>query len=84
MATMTKRRLEIMKSSGPDGVGNGVFSNTDMSAGTTLLVKGIWFTNIDQLNTWLTQQHPSTGQAMIRKIAEVRFSTPPDGSKFAC
>jgi hypothetical protein len=41
MASMTKHRANIMKSLGPEGVGNSVFTTSDMSAGTTLLVKGI-------------------------------------------
>jgi hypothetical protein len=59
MASMTKHRVKIMKSSGPEGVGNGVFTTSDMSAGTTLLVKGIWFTDMDQVNAWLNQQPTS-------------------------
>jgi hypothetical protein len=35
---------------------------------------------MDQLNTWLNQQHPLTGQAMSRQIVEVHFSTPPEGN----
>jgi len=77
---MTKHRVKIMKSSGPEGVGNGVFTTSDMSVGTTLLVKGIWFTDMDQVNALLNQQHPLTGQAMSRNIIEVHFSTPPDGN----
>lgn len=42
MASMTKHRVNIMKSSGPEGVGNGAFTTSDMSAGTTLYVKCIW------------------------------------------
>ena len=80
MASMTKHRVNIMKSSGPEGVGNGAFTTSDMSAGTTLLVKGIWFIDMDQVNTWLNQQHPLTGQAMSRNIVEVHFSTPPRGA----
>ena len=80
MASMTKHRVNIMKSSGPEGVGNGVFTTSDMSVGTTLLVKGIRFTDMDQLNAWLNQQHPLTGQAMSRNIVEVHFSTPPEGN----
>ena len=48
MASMTKRSLKIMKSSGPEGVGNGVFTTSDMSAGTTLLVKAFG------IQTWTT------------------------------
>ena len=41
---------------------------------------GIWFTDMDQLNAWLNQQHPLAGQAMSRNIVEVHFSTPPEGN----
>ena len=80
MVSMTKHRVKIMKSSGPEGVGNGVFTTSDMSAGATLLAKGILLTDKDQLNTWLNQQHPLTGQAMSRNIVEVHFSRPPEGN----
>ena len=33
------------------------------------------------MNAWLQQQHPLTAQAMSRKIVEVHFSAPPEGSK---
>jgi len=79
MASMTKHRVKIMESSGPEGVVNGVFI-TSMSAGTTRLVKGIWLIGMDQLNAWLNQQHPLTGQAMRRNIVEFNFSTPPEGN----
>ena len=80
MASMTKHRVKVTKSSGPEGVGNGAFTTSDMSVGTTLLAKGIWYTDMDQLNAWLNQQHPLTGQAMSRNIVEVHFSTPPEGN----
>ena len=81
MATMSKHQLKIMKSSGPEGSGNGVFAAADLPSGTTLPVKGVWFGNVEQLNTWLSEQHPLTGQAMRRRIVEVHFTQPPDGSK---
>ena len=80
-ATMTKHSLKIMKSTGPEGSGNGLFTESDMSAGTSLLVKGMWFKGTEQLNEWLGQQHPLTAQAMSRKIVEVHFSAPPEGRK---
>ena len=40
MASMTQRKAKHMKSSGPEGVGNGVFTTSVMSVGTTLPVKG--------------------------------------------
>ena len=81
MASMTKNSVKIMKSSGPEGVGNGVFTACDMSAGWDLPVKGVWFTDLDELNTWLKEQHPLTAQAMSRKIIEVHFSVPPEANK---
>ena len=78
MASMTKHRVNIRKV--PEGVGNVVFTTSDMSAGTTLLVKGIWFSHMDQLNTWLNQQHPLTRQAMSKRIVEVHFSRPLEGN----
>ena len=57
-----------------------MFTTSDMSAGTTLLMKGIWFTDMGLLNTWLNHQHPLTGQAMSRNIVEVHFSTPSEGN----
>ena len=65
---------------GPEGVGNCVFTTSDTSTGATLLVKGMWFTDMDQVNAWLNQQHPLTGQAMSRNIVELHFSTPPEGN----
>ena len=81
IASMTKNSVKIMKSSGPEGVGNGVFTACDMSAGWDLPVKGVWFTGLDELNTWLKEQHPLTAQGMSRKIIEVNFSAPPEGNK---
>ena len=40
----------------------------------------MWFTDMDQLNTWLNQQHPFTGLAMSRQIVDVHFSRPPEGN----
>ena len=81
MATMKKHNLKIMKSSGPEGAGNGLHASRDMPAGTTLPVKGIWFNDLEKLNAWLRQQHPLTAQTMSRKIVEVHFTAPPEGSK---
>ena len=81
MASTTKNSIKIMKSSGPEGVGNGVFTACDMSAGCALPVKGVWFTDLGELNTWLKEQHPLTAQAMSRTIIEVHFSAPPEGNK---
>ena len=81
MSTMTKHNLKIMKSTGPEGIGNGVFATSDIPGGTVLPVKGVWFTDTEKLNTWLRQQHPLTAQAMSRKIVEVNFSSPPEGNK---
>ena len=80
-ATMSKHSLKIMKSIGPEGAGNGLFTESDMPAGTLLPVKGIWFNDLEQLNTWLGQQHHLTAQAMSRKIVEVHFAAPPEGAK---
>ena len=52
-----------------------------MPTGTTLLVKVIWFGKLEQLNVWLRQQHPLPAQTMSRKIVEVHFTAPPEGSK---
>ena len=84
MATMSKHGLKIMKSSGPEGSGNGLHTSHDMPAGTMFPVKGIWFDKLEKLNTWLGEQHPLTAQAMCRKIVEVHFSAPPDGDKITC
>jgi hypothetical protein len=81
MASMSKHSLKIIKSSGPEGVGHGVYTASDMPAGTNLPVKGVWFTDMQKLNTWLQQQHPLTAEAMSRKIVEVHFSAPPEGGK---
>ena len=81
MATMSKHKLKIMKSSGPEGTGNGVFAGADLPSGTALPVKGVRFDKVENLNTWLSEQHPLTGQAMSKKVVEVHFSQPPDGTK---
>ena len=78
-----KHSVKIMKSSGPEGTGNGLFTDADMPMGTTIPVKGVWFSDIDQLNKWLSEQHPLTAQTMSRKVVEVHFTTPPEGAKIS-
>ena len=78
MATMSKHRVHIMKPSGQEGTGNGLFTDADMPMGTNMPAKGVWFSGINQLNKWLNEQHPLTAQAMSWNVVEVHFSTPPE------
>ena len=42
MATMSRHRVQIMKTSGPEGTGNGLFTDVDMPMGTNIPVQGVW------------------------------------------
>lgn len=80
MSAMAKHKVKIRKSTGPEGSGNGLFTDADLAAGTSIPVKGIWFKDLEKLNLWLNEQHPLTAQAMCKKIVEVNFSAPPEGA----
>ena len=58
-----------------------MFTESDMPEGTLLPVEGIWFNDLDQLNTLLGQQHIFTAQVMSKKIVEVHFAVPPESAK---
>ena len=78
---MSKYGVKIFKSAGPEGTGMGLFTNKSLAMGTTIPVKGIWFGNVGEVNTWLQEQNPRTAEAMAKKIIEVNFSKPPDAEK---
>ena len=78
---MTKHKLKINKSTGPEGTGHGLFTKEARPTGTIIPCKGVWFDGLEALNEWLEGQHPRTAEAMAKKVVEVNFSDPAGGAK---
>ena len=75
---MSKHKVKVSKSTGPDGTGVGLFSEQALPAGTSIPVKGIWFQSLGDLNAWLGAQPTRTADVMAKKVVEANFCKLPD------
>ena len=75
---MTKHKVKVSKSTGPEGTGIGLFTEESLAAGTSIPVKGICFDSLDELNAWLAAQPTRTAEVMAKNLVEVNFCQPPD------
>ena len=70
--------MKVSRSTGPEGTGLGLFTQEPLKAGTSIPVKGVWFDNLSELNSWLGGQPTRTAEVMAKKVVEVNFCEPSD------
>ena len=75
---MTKHQVKVSRSTGPEGTGLGLFTQEPRNAGTSIPVKGAWFDNLSELNSWLGGQPTRTAEVMAKKVVEANFCEPSD------
>ena len=75
---MTKHKVKVSRSTGPEGTGIGLFAQAAFPTGTSIPVKGIWFDSLSDLNSWLGPQPTRTAEVMASKVVEANFCEPSD------
>ena len=75
---MTKHKVKVSRSTGPEGTGIGLFAEAALGTGTSIPVKGIWFDSLSDLNSWLGAQPTRTAEVMAKKVVEANFCEPSD------